>query len=59
MQVEYRYRMPSTKTQSQRELMLYIIVASHEATKSIDVVQYLKKYFGFYYMFPWYHEINS
>ena len=39
--------------------MLYILVASHEATQAIDVVQYMKKYFGFYYMFPWYRGINS
>ena len=39
--------------------MLYILVASHEATHAMDVVQYMKKDFGFYYMFPWYHGINS
>ena len=39
--------------------MLYILVASHEATQSMDVVQYMKKDFGFYYMFPWYRGINS
>ena len=39
--------------------MLYILVASHEATKAMDVVQYMKKDFGFYYMFPWYRGINS
>ena len=47
------------KTWSRRELMLYILVASHEATQAIDVVQYMKKDFGFYYMFPWYRGINS
>ena len=39
--------------------MLYILVASHEATQAIDVVQYMKKDFVFYYMFPWQHGINS
>ena len=39
--------------------MLYILAASHEATQAIDVLQYMKKDFGFYYMFPWYHGINS
>ena len=39
--------------------MLYILVASHEATQAIDVVQYIKKDFGFFYMFPWYRGINS
>ena len=37
--------------------MLYILVASHEATQAIE--QYMKKDFGFYYMFPWYRGINS
>ena len=59
MQVECQYRIPSTKTQSRWELMLYIIVASHEATQAIDVVQYMKKDFGFYNMFPLYDGINS
>ena len=39
--------------------MLYTLVASHEAPQTIDVVQYMKKDFGFYYMFPWYRGINS
>ena len=47
MQVECQYRSRSTKTRSRRELLLYILVASHEATKAMDVVQYMK-YFGLY-----------
>ena len=58
MQVECQYRIPSTKTRSRRELMLYILVAFHEATKAMDVVQYMNKDFVFYYMFPWYCGIN-
>ena len=56
MQVECQYRIPSTKTRSRQELMLYILVASHEATQAIDVVQSHEERFWillYVHMVPW------